>query len=142
MNQRASEEICDISELLEPRFFKALCDPNRLEMMIHLLHGGVPRTVTQIAESSRVDLSVVSRHLAMLRDVGILAAERRGKEVYYSVRTRPLIQTLRRMADAMEQCCPPVEEGEQEKKEAAADPSPETAAGISGARYEAPGANR
>jgi hypothetical protein len=54
------------------------------------------------------------------------------------VRTRPLIQTLRRMADAMEQCCPPLEEGEQEKKkEAAVDPPPETAARISGARDEA-----
>jgi len=115
MNQRTGEDICDISELLEPKFFKALCDPNRLEMMIHLLHGGVPRTVSQIAESARVDLSVVSRHLAILRDVGILASERRGKEVYYQVRTGPLIQTLRKMADALEVCCPPaVEEREGE----------------------------
>jgi len=87
------EAACDITQLLEPRFFKALCDPNRLEMIIHLLHCQTPQTVSHIAESSHVDISVVSRHLAMLRDVGILAAQRRGKEVYYSVRTGPLVET-------------------------------------------------
>ncbi len=42
----------------------------------------------------------------MLRDAGILQAEKRGKEVYYSVRCENVVDTLRRIADALEACCP------------------------------------
>jgi len=59
-----------------------------------------------MAECCPVNVSVVSRHLALLRDAGILAAERRGKEVYYSVRYPQLVATLRAIANAIEACCP------------------------------------
>ncbi len=49
---------------------------------------------------------MVSRHLAMLRDAGILSAEKRGKEVYYTVRCEEVVGLLRRIADALEACCP------------------------------------
>ena len=54
----------------------------------------------------KVDQSVVSRHLAQLREAGVLSAERRGKQVYYSVRVAELVRTLRAIADALERCCP------------------------------------
>lgn len=47
-----------------------------------------------------------SRHLAILRDAGIVSAERRGKEVYYSICAPSLVETLRSLADAIEACCP------------------------------------
>lgn len=100
-----------LADLLSPLFFKALCDPNRLMILCRL--GGeccAARTVTQIAECCPINVSVVSRHLAMLRDAGILKAEKRGKEVYYSIRTDPLVSTFRAIADAVEACCP--EEGQ------------------------------
>jgi DNA-binding transcriptional ArsR family regulator len=49
---------------------------------------------------------VVSRHLARLREVGIVAAERRGREVHYQL-TTDLAGTLRAIADALDVCCPP-----------------------------------
>ena len=99
---------CEIglADVLSPRLFKALCDPNRLAMLARLAHSCAPCTVSQIAECCPIDLSVVSRHLAQLREAGILHAERRGKEVRYSLRTRELVQTLRAIADAIERCCP------------------------------------
>ena len=53
-----------------------------------------------------MDVSVVSRHLAILRDAGLLEATRRGKEVHYRVRYDIVTGTLRSVADAVEQCCP------------------------------------
>ncbi len=96
----------DVRGLMEIRFFRALGDANRVAILADLAAGGVPRTVSEIAERLPVDLSVVSRHLAMLREAGVLAAKRRGKEVYYTVRYEGLAGTLRAIADAIDACCP------------------------------------
>ena len=96
----------ELGQLLEPRFFKALCDPNRIALVARLAQCARPCTVSQMAECCPIDLSVVSRHLAILRDTGILLAEKRGKEVYYSVDYPRLVGTLRAVADAIDACCP------------------------------------
>ena len=91
--------------LLDHRFFKALCDPNRIGLLIRLAECRKPCTVSEMAECCPVDISVVSRHLAILREAGILAARKQGKEVLYSVRSTELVSTLRELADAIEGCC-------------------------------------
>lgn len=95
----------DMTDLLEPRFFKALSDPSRVTLLIQLARCCTPCTVTQIAECCPINISVVSRHLALLRDAGILEAQKQGKEVYYSVRYSVLAGTLRAIADAVDTCC-------------------------------------
>ncbi len=108
----AGEACCSgLGGLLAPKLFKALCDPNRVAILVRLAEACVPRAVSEVAECCTVDLSVVSRHLAQLRDAGILQAERRGKEVLYSVRVGELVRTLRAIADALERCCPLPAEG-------------------------------
>ncbi len=96
----------DVRGLMEIRFFRALGDANRVTILADLAASGASRTVSEIAERLPVDLSVVSRHLAMLREAGVLAAERRGKEVYYTVRYQALAGTLRAIADTIDACCP------------------------------------
>ncbi len=107
--QAASRGACcdDIGAFLEARFFRALCDPSRLGILADLVEAGEPRTVGGIARDLPVDVSVVSRHLALLREAGIVAAEKRGREVYYTVRYQDLATTLRAIADAIHDCCPP-----------------------------------
>ncbi|HZE89345.1 MAG TPA: metalloregulator ArsR/SmtB family transcription factor [Verrucomicrobiae bacterium] len=95
----------DLIGTIPPRFFRALCDPNRLALLGRLAECGRPCGVTELSGCCAVDFSVVSRHLATLRDAGILAASRRGKEIYYEVRAAELIGTLRAIADAIEGCC-------------------------------------
>lgn len=92
--------------MLTPRLFKALCDPSRLAILARLAEACAPCTVSEIAKCCPINLSVVSRHLAQLRDAGVLCAEKRGKEVRYAVRARELAETLRAIADALEHCCP------------------------------------
>ncbi|MBA7542074.1 hypothetical protein ES705_34390 [subsurface metagenome] len=69
--------------------------------------------VSEIAKNFPIDVSVVSRHLAILRDEGILLAEKQGKKVYYLVRYEFLSSIFRGFASAIESCCPPKEKTEK-----------------------------
>ncbi len=93
---------------LDPETFKALAEPTRAALLVHMATTDGPRTVGDLAEHLPVDVSVVSRHLKVLRDVGVVRAEKRGKEVWLSLDCGDLIRMLRNLADALEQCCPPV----------------------------------
>lgn len=62
--------------------------------------------MTDVGSCCSVDLSVVSRHLRTLRDAGVVAAERHGREVHYRVQARELATLLRNLASALEACCP------------------------------------
>ena len=110
-NGKSTSRSCcrDITGLMDHKLFKALCDPTRVAILCRLALGRRETTVSQAAGCCPTDLSVVSRHLATLRDAGVLHAEKRGKEVYYSVRCTEFAATLREIADAIEACCPPKE---------------------------------
>ena len=88
-----------------PKLFQSLCDPMRVHILCELLQSRGPRTVSSIAAACPVDLSVVSRHLRALADVGVLTREKQGKEAFYRVEARALARTLRSVADAIERCC-------------------------------------
>ena len=53
--------------------------------IIELLHENKKMTVTEIFVKMRVDQSVASQHLSALRQAGIVATERVGKNIYYSI---------------------------------------------------------
>ncbi len=99
-------QITKIRNLLTPKLFKALSDPKRLSLLVRLAEERGPCTVSDVARGSGVDLSVVSRHLAILRDAGILRCDRQGREVRCAVRTDAVAKLLRDLADALEACCP------------------------------------
>ncbi len=96
---------------LAPDLFKALGDPNRLALLSRLAECRRECTVSELAECVKVDLSVVSRHLAQLRTVGVLEAEKIGKQVHYRLNCNRLAATLRSIADALDVCCPPPKTG-------------------------------
>ncbi len=91
---------------LEPSFFKALCDPSRSAIAGRLAEMGRACTVSEMASCCPVDISVVSRHLAILRRSGIVVAERKGREVLYRINTRRVVSFLRDLADRVERCGP------------------------------------
>ncbi len=95
--------------LLSPKLFRALADPKRLSLLIRLAMEREACTVGQVAQGSGVDLSVVSRHLGVLRDAGIIQCVKRGKEVRCAVDTAAIAKIFRDLADALEACCPPID---------------------------------
>ena len=109
MNKRMDNGCCcePLGDVLEPRLFKALCEPSRLTILGALTQAGKPLSVGAIAEQLPIDFSVVSRHLAILKDAGVVDAEKRGKAVYYAVCYGRLADTFRAIAGAIDSCCPP-----------------------------------
>lgn len=91
---------------MEPELFKALSDPTRVKLLACLSRCGRSCTVSRIARWASVDLSVVSRHLALLSRAGLIAAHRRGRNVRYRVQYESIARSLRALADEIETCCP------------------------------------
>lgn len=104
--KKAAECCRPIDDLLNPNFFKALCDPTRLKLLACLAKCGRSCSVSEVAECCSVDLSVVSRHLSMLNKAGVLKANKKSRTVFYSVQFGQLCHALRSLADAVEDCCP------------------------------------
>jgi ArsR family transcriptional regulator len=103
--KKVSRPAAPLSDLLAPRLFKALGEPTRIRILQWLASGRDECTVNQVAGACNIGQSLASRHLATLRDAGILESHRRGREVLYRVRVKHLVALLRRLADALESCC-------------------------------------
>ena len=65
----------------QARIFKALGHPSRLLMADALLDG--EKCVCDLQALAGGDVSTVSKHLAVLREAGVVAAEKRGANMYY-----------------------------------------------------------
>ncbi len=65
--------------------FKALGHPTRLFIAEELGKG--ERCVCDLTEMVGADTSTVSRHLSVLRNAGIVKDEKRGLQVFYSLKT-------------------------------------------------------
>ncbi len=77
------------------RAFRALADETRREIL-RLLRDG-PLTSGDIAGRFDSSWPTISRHLAVLRDAGLVATERRGQEIRYELNTsvfQDLVQHL------------------------------------------------
>ena len=105
----------DLANWLSPRLFKALSDPNRVAILAAVAEGGREMNVGQVAARFPLDVSVVSRHLALLREAGVLASQKKGKQVFYRVLVKELAGMLRGLADALEACCPAPEAQDREQ---------------------------
>jgi DNA-binding transcriptional ArsR family regulator len=71
----------DLRELR--RFHKVLADVNRLRIVRRLADG--PATVTELIEHVGLSQPLVSWHLGKLREVGLVAARRNGREVVHTI---------------------------------------------------------
>lgn len=65
------------------------------QRIIDLLEDGGSMTVTDIYIKLRLEQSVASQHLAILRRAGVVKTERQGKFIYYSLDTERLAQISR-----------------------------------------------
>lgn len=64
---------------------KAMAHASRLLIVDELSRG--ERCVCELTELVGHDISTVSKHLAVLKRVGIVADEKRGLQVYYRLKT-------------------------------------------------------
>ncbi len=78
---------------------KALNDPKRLVVLYALADG--PHTVTELCEMIEAPQSNTSQHLAVLRDRGLIEAERQGNSVLYSLRHPKVLKAIDLMREVM-----------------------------------------
>ena len=96
--------IASLERNLRPELYRALGDETRLTLLGRLALAPEPLTVTEVSGCCGVHLSGVSRHLGVLRDAGVVCAEKSGREVRYCVDCAVLTEALRGLADAIEDC--------------------------------------
>ena len=65
--------------------FRALSDPTRREILEMLRTG--PRSSGEIADKFSTSWATISRHLSVLKDAGLILAERDGQHVVYELNT-------------------------------------------------------
>ena len=65
----------------QAKIFKALGHPSRL-LMVDALRGG-ELCVCELQKLVGDDMSTVSKHLAVLKDAGVVASDKRGTNTYY-----------------------------------------------------------
>jgi DNA-binding transcriptional ArsR family regulator len=61
---------------------KAIAHPMRIAILGYL-EDGKKLTVTEIHELLKIEQSTTSHHLGILKDKGVLASKREGKNTYY-----------------------------------------------------------
>lgn len=76
--------------------FHLMGDPSRLSILMAVLAG--PRPVGAIAAETGLSPSLVSHHLRLLRGGRLVRAERRGKQVFYTVDDAHIRSVLTDMA--------------------------------------------
>jgi ArsR family transcriptional regulator len=86
-----SATAAEISEL-HARICKALADPTRLLIINELRDGARP--VGDIAEALEISQPNVSRHLALLRDRGIVTTQRAGSSVFYALTSDKIVRAV------------------------------------------------
>jgi len=98
-----------IARILDAQFFRALCEPVRIEIILVLIRKG-RSDVGAIAEELPQDRSVISRHLQVLERGGIVCASQEGRHVFYELDASTSVQRfeaiLGQLRALLPLCCP------------------------------------
>lgn len=78
--------------MMEAELCSAFSDPTRILILYEL--DEQPRTVTELTVDLNLNQPTVSRHLKVLRDRGLVTAERQGTTMHYRLTDRRLIDAL------------------------------------------------
>jgi DNA-binding transcriptional ArsR family regulator len=77
--------------------FRALADPTRREIVKLLRKKAL--TSGEIAERFETAWPTISRHLAVLRDAGLISAERNGNSIRYELNATVLQELVEHLID-------------------------------------------
>ncbi len=99
----------ELAEIFDSKLFKALCEPVRIEIVKFLTAQG-RCDVQTIAGNFPQDASVVSRHLAILHQAGVVRRQKVGRHVFFEVDGHEMVdrieKILGRFRNILPLCCP------------------------------------
>ncbi|MEN7341624.1 MAG: metalloregulator ArsR/SmtB family transcription factor [Pseudomonadota bacterium] len=94
MDSKHRQELADL--------LKALGEYNRLSLVYQLCQCERPQNAMCLCECCSVDASVVSRHLKVLAQEGVVQMKKKGRERIYSLNRAEIAHKLREFADEIE----------------------------------------
>jgi len=99
MNETRKERMFSNEERLEHAIqcLKVLAHPLRLKILVLLMEG--PMNVSALEREVESSQPNISQHLAIMRYRGMLQQDKRGNEVYYSIKNERLLRMLDNIAD-------------------------------------------
>lgn len=97
MNECCSKDTQKLAD-----FLKALGEFNRLSLVYRLCECDKPQNAMCLCECCDVDASVVSRHLKVLSQEGVVKLEKKGRNRTYVLDRENVAKNLRELADRVE----------------------------------------
>jgi DNA-binding transcriptional ArsR family regulator len=107
---KSREDIADTCvSMLDTGFFRALCEPVRVELLRQLILKG-RADVNTIAEDMPQDRSVITRHLQLMERAGLLHSQVEGRHTFYEIDGPAVVGRMAQVTDALRAivplCCP------------------------------------
>lgn len=91
-----------VSEM-DSKFFKSLSEPVRVQIIRYLLLNG-RADIGTIAENMPQDRSVISRHLNLMHEVGILICEKESRHMFYSINATAFLERFINITELVKTC--------------------------------------
>ena len=85
----------------QAKILKALAHPTRLLFIEEL--ADQTKCVCELQEIAALDMSTVSKHLSVLKNAGIVEDEKRGLNVFYSLKT-PCVLSFFECVESVRRC--------------------------------------
>jgi DNA-binding transcriptional ArsR family regulator len=110
-SQKAKQNaLAELGESFDTAFFKAIAEPARQQILLILMQHG-RCNVQDVAQHLVQDRSVVSRHLALLEQAGLVRSTRVQRYTEYELDGPAVIEKLERLLSQLRHaaalCCPP-----------------------------------
>jgi len=88
---------------IDNAFIKALAEPTRIEILKQLITHG-PSDVKNLSERMPQDRSVISRHLILMQNAGLLTLKKEGRHVIYSIDAKKSLYKSEQIVSAIREC--------------------------------------
>lgn len=96
-------------EIMDAEFFRALCEPARIEVFKQLVLKG-RSDIGTIAAGLPQDRSVIARHLQVMERAGLLRSQQEGRHTFYEIDGPAMIGRVEKLTGLMHSlvsfCCP------------------------------------
>lgn len=110
IKKQIPKELDDLVKALDSNIFKALTDPTRTQILKFLMLEG-RADISTIANHFPQDRSVISRHLHMMSEAGLLAVEKETRHRFYNINGEKLLREFEAIVTnlkaCIQECCPP-----------------------------------
>jgi len=109
MARQVPKVVDNLVKALDSKVMKALTDPTRANILKFLMLNG-RSDISTIAEYLPQDRSVISRHLNMMAEAGIVIAEKETRHRFYTINGAAFLNEFEAITGmikkCMSECCP------------------------------------